>query len=233
MAKTPKQPKTFSIHDVNPIKGMNEKQKDFLKAYFGQRIPIIVQSGSAGTGKSFLALYAAINDVLKEDTPTNKVVIVRSAVSARDIGFLPGTEEEKNEVYQSIYADIFDDIMKYQWRNYENLTNAGLVEFHNTSFLRGKTFDNAVVVFDEFQSCTYHEMSSVITRLGVDSRIILCGDLKQSDLHKKKDESGYSKLMNVLDMMPSDMIEHICYTPGDIVRSGLVKEFLMADEKVA
>ena len=160
-------------------------------------------------------------------------MIVRSAVQARDIGFLKGDETEKNKVYEAPYRALCDELLTFKSNNYENLKAKHLVEFCNTSFLRGITLDDTIVIVDEAQSMTYHELSTIMTRVGVNSRIIFCADLKQNDLHKRGDKTGLPKLLEVIEKMPSNLIDVIEYRPDDIVRSGIVKEFLLAEEDLA
>lgn len=224
--------KNFSVHDLVNIKAKTEPQQEFFHAYFKKQIPIITQLGSAGTGKTAIALYSALYDVLDNTSVYDKIIIIRSAVQSRDIGFLKGSEEEKNEAYEKPYMALCDELLKYKSNNYANLKSRDLIEFENTSFLRGQTWNNCVVIVDECQSMTYHELSTCLTRVGNDSRIIFCGDLKQNDLHKKGDVSGLLDFKRVLDAMSEESVEHVAYRPEHIIRSGLVREFLMAEEKV-
>lgn len=224
--------KDFSPHHLVALKAKSVPQEQFLQSYY-QQVPILFQVGSAGTGKTALALYCALSEVLDKSTIFSKIVMIRSAVQARDIGFLKGTEEEKNEVYEAPYKSLCDELLTFKSNNYNNLKAKNLLEFHNTSFLRGTTMDNSIVICDEMQSMTYHELSTIITRVGINSRIIFCGDYKQSDLHKKGDNSGYEQFLKVCERMPSEMIDIIKYTPNDIIRSGICKEFLLAEEAVS
>jgi len=160
-------------------------------------------------------------------------VIIRSAVQARDIGFLKGTEEEKNEAYEAPYVALCDELLKYKTNNYTNLKEKNLIEFENTSFLRGQTFNNTIVIADEIQSMSYHELSTICTRLGYNSRLILCGDMKQNDLHKKGDVSGLPRFLRVLERMSCVSAQQIEYRPEHIVRSGIVKEFLIAEDLIS
>lgn len=226
-----KKKKSFTPLDLKNIKPKTDPQSQFFDAYFQRQIPIITQLGSAGTGKTAIALYAALLDILDSKSIYDKIIIVRSAVQARDIGFLKGDEDEKNEVYEAPYKALCDELMRYKSNNYNNLKELGLLEFENTSFLRGQTWDNTVVIVDESQNMTYHELSTAVTRLGLNSRIIVCGDYKQVDLHKKGDKSGLEQFLAVLGNMSRDCVEFVNYRPEHIVRSGLVKEFLLAEEK--
>jgi len=223
--------KDFSPHHLVTLQPKTTPQEQFIQSYYEQ-IPMIFQVGSAGTGKTALALYCALSEVLDKGTVYDKIIIIRSAVQARDIGFLKGTEEEKNEVYEAPYKALCDELLAFKSNNYDNLKAKHLLEFHNTSFLRGMTFDNAIIIADEFQSMTYHELATICTRVGINSRILFCGDFKQSDLHKRGDKSGFHQLMAVIDRMPSEMVDTVRYMPQDIIRSGIVKEFLIAEESL-
>ena len=223
--------KKFSPHHLVSFKPNTTPQEDFLRAYYND-VPVIVQVGSAGTGKTITSVYAALTDVLSKETPYDKLIIIRSAVQAREIGFTPGTVEEKDAEYEALYDDMFNDVLTFKSRNYANLKAKHMVEFHNTSFLRGKTFNDSIIIVDEFQSMSYHELATCITRVGYNSRIIFCGDMKQNDLHKKGDVSGFHEFMKVIDKMPSNMVEVVTYLPEHNVRSGISKEFLLAEERV-
>lgn len=223
--------KYFTPHHLVSLQPKSEPQRQFIHSYT-QGTPVIAQIGAAGTGKTALAFYMALGEVLDKSTVYDKIILVRSAVQARDIGFLKGTEEEKNEVYEAPYKAICDELLTFKSNNYNNLKAKNLLEFHNTSFLRGMTFDNSIIIVDEFQSCNYHEMSTCMTRVGINSRIVFCGDIKQSDLHKKGDISGFDKFTQALDLMPSNMVDTVLYRPEDIIRSGIAKDFLLAEEEL-
>lgn len=222
--------KGFSLSNLEELHPMTYPQKQFMDSYFSG-VPVIIQTGSAGTGKSVLSMWCALYDIISKRNEFRKIVLIRSSVQAREIGYLKGTEEEKNEVYESPYMAICDELLTFKSNNYNNLKAKGLIEFHNTSFLRGKTFDDSIIILDEFENCTYHELSTVMTRVGVNSRVIMCGDLKQTDLHRRNDKSGYGDFMNVIDKMDSEVTDTVVYTPDDIIRSGIVKEFLLAEER--
>lgn len=220
MAFEPDTKKKFTQHDVRSVKPLTMSQKIAFEHWVeGQHL---VLEGYAGTGKTFLALCMGLSVVLDPDTPQDRIVIVRSSVPTREIGFLPGDEDEKNAVYEEPYSIICDQL--FTWKNsYQNLKKIGVVEFHNTSFLRGVTFDNAVIIVDESQSNTSHELSTVATRAGIDSRFIVCGDDLQNDIGSK---SGNVEFFNTLRKMKS--VSFVNFGLHDIVRSGFVKEFLMA-----
>ena len=211
------------------IEPISENQKRLFNSY--KEGKQIVAYGCAGTGKTFITLYNAIRDVLDENTPYEKIYIVRSLVATREIGFLPGDHEDKSDIYQVPYKHM----VKYMFQMssdadfemlYGNLKAQDTIKFWSTSFLRGTTLDNAIVIVDEYQNLNFHELDSIITRIGENSKICFCGDARQSDLIKTNDRNGIVDFMNILRKMSSfDIIE---FEIEDIVRSGLVKEYIIA-----
>lgn len=181
----------------------------------------VMMTGFAGTGKTFLALSFALHALERKEQ--NKIVIVRSAVQTRDIGFMPGNLSEKASLYQVPYQDVVNDLCKRD-DAYGILQGHGSIEFLTTSFLRGLTIDNAIVIVDEIQNMTEKEFESVITRLGDNSRLILCGDDRQSDLSNVI-MSGYNESVQILSQM--DEIGHVPFGVHDVVRSDFVKKYLM------
>ena len=212
--------------DIEPI---TDNQKKLFDSYAEGKH--LVAYGTAGTGKTFISLYNALADVLDETTPYERIYLVRSLVSTREIGFLPGDHEDKADIYQIPYKNM----VKYMFQMptdadfemlYGNLKAQETIKFWSTSFIRGTTLDNAIVIVDEFQNLNFHELDSIITRIGENSRIIFCGDASQSDLVKTNDRNGIHDFLNILRKMPSfDIIE---FGIDDIVRSGLVKEYIIA-----
>ena len=212
--------------DIEPI---TDNQKKLFDSYAEGKH--LVAYGTAGTGKTFISLYNALADVLDETTPYERIYLVRSLVSTREIGFLPGDHEDKADIYQIPYKNM----VKYMFQMptdadfemlYGNLKAQETIKFWSTSFIRGTTLDNAIVIVDEFQNLNFHELDSIITRVGENSRIIFCGDASQSDLVKTNDRNGIHDFLNILRKMPSfDIIE---FGIDDIVRSGLVKEYIIA-----
>ena len=212
--------------DIEPL--TDNQQKLFDSYTQGKHI---VAYGCAGTGKTFITLYNALCDVLDERTPYEKVYIVRSLVATRDIGFLPGSHDDKADIYQIPYKNM----VKYMFQMpsdadfemlYGNLKSQETIKFWSTSFLRGTTLDNAIIIVDEFQNLSFHELDSIITRVGENTKICFCGDASQSDLQKTNERNGIVDFMSVLRKMPSfDIIE---FGVDDIVRSGLVKEYIIA-----
>lgn len=182
----------------------------------------LLMHGYAGTGKTYVGMALALEEVLKNHY--KKLVVVRSAVPTRDIGFLPGTAKQKMEVYEQPYKQIASSLF-HRGDAYEILSNKFMLEFVPTSFVRGTTLDNCIVLVDEINNMTFHEIDSVITRLGDNTRCILCGDYRQSDLANTRELSGISQFMSVINNMNSFV--KMEFKTGDIVRSPLVKEYII------
>jgi phosphate starvation-inducible protein PhoH len=211
------------IDDLKTIQPLTENQKKFFELYKNSQALLL--HGVAGTGKTYIALYKALEEVLDKSSTFKKVVIVRSAVPSRDIGHLPGDEKEKTEVYQQPYIEICNDLFS-RVDAFQRLQEQHAASFMITSFVRGITLDNSVIIVDECQNMTDMELNSIITRVGDRSKIIFCGDFRQSDLYKKTDMSGLKKFMVIADMMPS--FKTLEFEIEDIVRSDLVKEYIIA-----
>ena len=228
-AKQMKKRKPINQSLLIDIEPLTHNQKALFDAY--EKGQNIVAYGAAGTGKTFITLYNAIKDVMNENLPYEKVYLVRSLVSTREIGFLPGDHEDKSSLYQIPYKNM----VKYMFEMpddssfemlYGNLKTQGTISFWSTSFIRGTTLDNAIIIVDEFQNLNFHELDSIITRVGENSKIMFCGDATQSDLVKTNERNGIVDFMRILQNMPSfDTIE---FGAEDIVRSGLCKEYIVA-----
>jgi len=228
-SKQMKKKKPINNQYLVEVSPLTDNQKILFDSYKQQKN--IVAYGAAGTGKTFITLFNALKDVLDETTPYERVYIVRSLVSTREIGFLPGDHEDKADIYQIPYKHM----VKYMFQMpsdadfemlYGNLRSQETIKFWSTSFIRGTTLDNAIVIVDEFQNLNFHELDSIITRVGENSKICFCGDATQSDLTKTNDRNGIVDFMNILRKMVSfDIIE---FDVNDIVRSGLVKEYIIA-----
>jgi phosphate starvation-inducible protein PhoH len=217
----------FGMRQIRPL---TQTQSDLFDAYKqGYNLAAI---GTAGTGKTMCAIYMALNDVMQK-RGYEKIIVVRSAVQTREQGFMPGSKEQKEALYSVPYSDIVNDLFD-RGDAYKILETKGMVQFMTSSFVRGLTFDNAIIIVDECQSMTYHELDTIITRVGESSKIIFCGDTKQDDLNISKnraDVSGLGDFLRVLNKVPS--FKTIKFTAEDIVRSGLVKEYILAKETVA
>ena len=211
-----------------PINPLTPNQETVFQQYAeGQNILL---HGAAGTGKTFITLYLALQEVLDENTPYDKIYIVRSLVPTREIGFLPGDHEDKSALYQIPYKNMVRYMFSMPDDNsfdmlYDNLRAQETISFWSTSFIRGVTMDNCIVIVDEFSNLNFHELDSMITRIGEDSKIMLCGDITQTDLVKENEKTGISDFIKILQ----NMREFTCVEFGieDIVRSGLVKSYLL------
>ena len=224
-----KRKKPINLDFMKAIDPLTDNQETLFDAYESGKN--IVAYGAAGTGKTFITLYNALQDVLDEKSPYDKIYIVRSLVATREIGFLPGDHEDKSSLYQIPYKNM----VKYMFQMptdsdfemlYGNLKAQGTISFWSTSFIRGTTLDNAVIIVDEFQNLNFHELDSIITRVGENTKIMFCGDATQSDLIKTNEKNGIIDFMRILRNMPS--FEIIEFGIPDIVRSGLCKEYIIA-----
>lgn len=217
------------IEDLKTFKPLTENQKLFFESYrVGEYFMML--SGSAGTGKSFIALYKSLEEVMDKGNSFNRVLIVRSAVQTRDVGFLKGSLDEKTSIYEDPYIQICSTLFG-KVDAYQRLKEQGYIEFTTTTAIRGMSFDNSIVIVDECQNMTWGELSTVITRIGHQSKIIFVGDTKQNDLTKKSNEvSGMPDFLLVANSMPEFCRIH--FTPEDIVRSSLVKSWIVACDKL-
>ncbi len=228
-AKQMKRKKPINADMMRDIEPLTDNQKALFEAYAKDQN--LVAYGVAGTGKTFITLYNALADVLNPETPYEKIYIVRSLVATREIGFLPGDHEDKSTLYQIPYKHM----VKYMFEMpteadfemlYGNLKAQDTIDFWSTSFIRGTTFDKTIVIVDEYQNLNFHELDSIMTRVGAQSKIMFCGDATQSDLIKQNERNGIIDFMQILRLMSSvDVIE---FGVEDIVRSGLVKEYILA-----
>jgi phosphate starvation-inducible PhoH-like protein len=212
---------------LRTIEALTENQRKTFEEF--EKGNNIVLSGSAGTGKSFLALYLSLKDLLVSNSYYDRIIIIRSAVPSRDLGFVPGTLEEKSKIYQEPYMNIVNELIG-RGDAWHFLLNKEIIQFQTTSFLRGLTFRNCIIVFDEFQSATFHEIDSVLTRVGENCRFFLCGDCNQNDLNIKKEKSGFHDALSILEKLENT--SHIRFQLEDIVRSGFVKNYLTVKEKL-
>jgi len=212
---------------INPI---GENQQKVFDAWAKDKNLFL--TGSAGTGKTFILLHLAFKAVLDKGQPFDKVVLVRSLLPSRDIGFLPGTLEEKSDLYQDPYRILIKYMFEMPSEQghqilYSKLVEQGSLEFYSTSFLRGQTFDRSIIIVDEASNMIFQELDTIMTRVGQDSKICFAGDMAQSDLRKTNGEQdGYHNFQAILEEM--DEFEVVEFGIGDIIRSGLVRSYLIA-----
>lgn len=230
----------FTPHDLVEIQAKTKNQSIFMNLY-DQKVTLddrertevntnLMCIGSAGTGKTFLSFYKGLEEVITKEEK-EKIIIIRSVVETRQRGFLPGTEEEKEAPFELPYIGICDELIKYQWRNYERLKKSGIIQFESTSNLRGVTLNDAVIIVDECQNMNLHELDTIITRIGQNSRVVFCGDYAQSDLlFNKNDQSGLLPFLRIIEKMKS--FKTVKFEPEDIVRSGIVREYILAKNAI-
>ena len=225
--------KDITYNQLSTIKPVTDSQKivfDSWKKGLNQFL-----FGCAGTGKTFISLYLALQEVLKHETPYDKVIVVRSLIPTREIGFLPGDEEDKAALYQVPYSNMMQFMFEQPNEQafsmlYDRLKTQGSFYFLSTSFLRGLTFDNSIIIVDECQNLNFHELDTIITRVGQDSKIFFCGDFGQSDLTRMNEKNGLMDFLQILQ----EMKEFNCteFDIGDIVRSGFVRSYLIQKTKL-
>ena len=225
---TRKQKKQFRKNNNNSLKLKNvfpktinqEKAFDLYNKDYN-----LLLHGLAGTGKTYISLYLALSDIINGYTDHTNLTLVRSVVPTRDMGFLPGTEKEKSKVYEAPYMNICNDIFG-RGDAYDILKGKNIIKFVTTSYIRGITLDDSIVLVDEAQNLNFHELDSIITRLGDNSRIMFCGDFRQSDLIRDDERKGLLTFMRILATI--DEYKTIEFVEDDIVRSKLVKEYIIS-----
>ena len=228
MSKLSKRKKPIGAELLLDIEPLTDNQRKLFESYDAGKH--IVAHGVAGSGKTFLCLFKALQDVLSEYTPYEKIYIVRSLVPTREIGFLPGSHDDKASLYQIPYKNM----VKYMFQMpsdadfemlYGNLKAQETISFWSTSFIRGTTLDNCIIIVDELENLNFHELDSIITRVGENTKILFCGDASQSDLIRQNEKNGVVDFMKILRQMPSfDIIE---FEVADVIRSGLIKEYII------
>ena len=228
-----KKNKEVNMNDLVTIKPITDNQKFIFSTWKKGLNQFLF--GAAGTGKTFISLYLALQEIMDLKKPADKVILVRSLIPTREIGFLPGDEEDKAALYQVPYRNMVQ--FMFQMPNeqafnglYDKLKSQGSLYFLSTSFLRGLTFDNSIIIVDECQNLNFHELDTIITRVGQDSKIVFCGDFGQTDLVKNNEKNGLHDFMRILE----EMKEFNCteFTIGDIVRSGFVRSYLINKTKM-
>ena len=225
--------KEITYSQLNQIKPVTDSQKLVFDTWKKGQNQFLF--GCAGTGKTFVSLYLALSEVLRNETPYDKVIMVRSLIPTREIGFLPGDEEDKAALYQVPYSNMMQFMFEQpNEQAFESLYNRikaqGSYYFLSTSFLRGLTFDNSIIIVDECQNLNFHELDTIITRVGQDSKIVFCGDFSQTDLTRTNERNGLMDFLQILQ----EMEEFNCveFNKGDIVRSGFVRNYLIQKTKL-
>lgn len=228
-----KKNKEINMNDLVAIKPITDNQKEIFSTWKKGLNQFLF--GAAGTGKTFVSLYLALQEIMDLKKPADKVILVRSLIPTREIGFLPGDEEDKSALYQVPYRNMVQfmfEMPNEQAFNglYDKLKSQGSLYFLSTSFLRGLTFDNSIIIVDECQNLNFHELDTIITRVGQDSKIMFCGDFGQTDLIKNNEKNGLHDFMRILE----EMEEFNCteFNIGDIVRSGFVRSYLINKTKM-
>lgn len=217
----------LKLDSLKTFAPLTDNQKIFYDAY-KRGDYFVALHGVAGTGKTFIACYKALEEVLDRNNPFNKIIIVRSAVQSREMGHLPGDVDEKLEIYQQPYRQICHTLFERK-DAYDRLVEQGYVEFISTSFIRGMSFDDAIIIVDEMQNMNFEEIDTVMTRVGYRSKIIWCGDYRQTDLRKSGDKTGILKFFDIAHHMGA--FTRVEFTADDIVRSSLVKDYIIAKLK--
>jgi phosphate starvation-inducible PhoH-like protein len=220
------QPKIDASFKLRSIVPLTDTQKKIFNEF--DQAKNLVLMGTAGTGKTFCSMYLALKSIVdnKNNTGPNKIIIIRSVVSSRDVGFLPGTLKEKLSVYEAPYKAIFSELLG-RGDAWEIMKTNGVVDFVSTSYLRGTSINDSFIIMDEFQNCNLSELDTIMTRVGKNSRMIFCGDLEQTDLLKSRfDVTGLPKFVSIIEQMQSFNIEE--FGVDDIVRSGIVREYILA-----
>ena len=214
----------FKLKHIEPL---TQNQKLVYNA-FDQGKNLMLH-GIAGTGKSFISMYLSLKELLRENSTYKKLYIIRSVVPTRDMGFLPGNSKEKSKVYEAPYHAICTELFD-RGDAYEYLKMKNVIEFNTTSFIRGITFNDSIIIVDEMANCTLHELDSVITRIGKNCKIIFCGDFRQSDFTKDHEKNGLHDFIKIIRNMK--VFTFVDFNANDIVRSNLVKEYIIQKDKM-
>ena len=229
--KQPAQQSTVQVSlTVNNVKPLTDNQSDFFRSF--ERFNVLSLHGCPGTGKTFIAVYKALKALESPNSPYKSIKIIRSNVSVRDVGFLPGSAADKMAVYEAPYMTIVNDLFG-RGDAYGILKQKKIIEFFPTSYMRGVTFNDCIVIIDECQNMSYGELNTIITRFGNNCKMVMCGDTKQDDLtsERYKEQSGYGEIQSILQRVATcKMIE---FSTEDIVRSGFVKEYILAQINAA
>jgi len=219
----PQQLKSFAIRHIEPL---TENQRKTFAEFENKNLLL---HGSAGTGKTFISLYLSLNEISSPYNDYDKVIIIRSVVPTRDIGFLPGNVKEKSKIYEAPYYSICNELYG-RGDAYDILKQKNMIEFQTTSFVRGITFNNCIIILDEMQNCVFQELDSIITRIGKNCKIVFSGDFHQTDLMKDSDKRGLLDFIRIINRLSG--FSHIEFNRNDIVRSKIVKDYIIAKEEL-
>jgi len=213
------------FEDLNQIDPITKAQKESFEAWDdGEHL---ILTGTAGTGKTYIAMYLALESVLERSGCYDKVIVLRSAVPVREIGYLPGKLEEKTDIFQSPYKAISEELF-HDKAVYNKLINSHQLQFETTSFIRGRTFDRCIIIVDEMQNLNFHELDSIMTRAGENCKLIFCGDHAQSDFTNEGEKNGLAKFLNIMYRMKN--FTTVQFGWDDIVRSDIVRDYIMTKE---
>lgn len=215
------QTKGLNLIKINPKTGGQKKVFEYY-----EKDKHLLLHGMAGTGKTFISLYLALKDVV-ENLAYNNVIIIRSTVPVREMGYLPGKEKEKFEPFEQPYKSICSELFG-RADAYEILKYKDIIKFESTAFTRGRNIDNSVVIVDEINNCNFQELDTIITRIGEHAKIIFCGDYRQTDLNNEREKQGLKKFISIIDQL--EEFAHVEFFIDDIVRSKLVKSYIIARE---
>lgn len=215
----------FNLQEVTPL---TDNQRTTFNAYTNGKH--LMLHGIAGTGKSYISLYLALNEILNSESLYKKLIIVRSVVPTRDMGFLPGNSKEKSKVYELPYYAICNELFG-RGDAYDYLKQKNIIEFISTSFIRGITLNDCIIVVDEMQNASLHELDSVITRVGRNCKIMFCGDFSQSDFTNEKEKSGIIQFMKIIKSIRS--FKFVEFNKGDILRSDLVRDYIIEKDRLS
>jgi len=206
--------------DRKAVRPRTPTQALYLKAL--EQHDVVFGIGPAGTGKTYLAVAAAVAALRSKRV--DRIILVRPAVEAGEsLGFLPGDMQEKVDPYLRPMYDALADLMSYD--KMRRFLEMGVIEIAPLAFMRGRTLHNAFVILDEAQNTTVRQMKMFLTRLGVNSRSVITGDLTQIDL-RTPDQSGLVKIQAILGHVPG--VQFVYFHPEDVVRHKLVREIIHA-----
>ena len=213
------------FEDLTQIDPITKAQKESFEAWDDDEHLIL--TGTAGTGKTYIAMYLALESVLERSGSYDKLIVLRSAVPVREIGYLPGKLEEKTDIFQSPYRAICEELFDDK-AVYNKLINSHQLQFETTSFIRGRTFDRCIIIVDEMQNLNFHELDSIMTRAGENCKLIFCGDHAQSDFTNEGEKNGLAKFLNIMYRMKN--FTTVQFGWDDIVRSDIVRDYIMTKE---